>query len=182
LACVSSTELLHNEVSTIDDALMMIEKYPAVLQYRNNGSAPLYSECSYRCRSSIISKCIELYTEGLNDKAINVIIKRVNQSNWRVKSAVLSVIFAARPLSLYPSIYIRDDIRQDPFCRRLILNLLPRHIFTPIHESDYRDPNWEPRAAMIILLLHTKMKIRQQQSGQRQEVYVHSAALCMQLG
>jgi ankyrin repeat protein len=58
--------LLDNESSTIDIALMMIEKYPAALrQQSSNGQLPLHIECRNQRRSSIITKCIELYPEAL---------------------------------------------------------------------------------------------------------------------
>jgi ankyrin repeat protein len=57
--------LLSNELSSEEDALMLIEKYPAALQHHNDGLLPIHLECARRCRSSIISKCIELYPGGL---------------------------------------------------------------------------------------------------------------------
>jgi hypothetical protein len=58
--------LLVNRSSTIEDALMMMEKYPTALQHQSNqGSLPLHFECFSRCRSIIISKCIELYPEAV---------------------------------------------------------------------------------------------------------------------
>jgi ankyrin repeat protein len=59
--------LLMNESSSADDAVMMIEKYPAALQHQDLCERlPLHVECSKKCRSSIISKCIELYPEALS--------------------------------------------------------------------------------------------------------------------
>jgi ankyrin repeat protein len=61
--------LLWNKSSSMDDALMMIEKYPAALQHhtstRYQNYLPLHIECKSQCRSTIISKCIELYPEAL---------------------------------------------------------------------------------------------------------------------
>jgi hypothetical protein len=58
--------LLLSKSSSVEDALLMIEKYPAALQHRDyNGYLPLHMECDERCRSTIISKCIELFPEGL---------------------------------------------------------------------------------------------------------------------
>jgi ankyrin repeat protein len=58
--------LLWNDLSTIEDALMMIEEYPAALQQKNGeGQLPLHIECNNQCRSSIISKCVELYPDAL---------------------------------------------------------------------------------------------------------------------
>jgi hypothetical protein len=51
-----------------------------------------------------------------------------------------------------------DDFQEYPEYRRRILNLLPHHVFTPAHKSDYRDLNWQPRAAMMMLL--SQMKIQ----------------------
>jgi hypothetical protein len=61
--------LLSNNASSIEDELMMIEKYPAALQQTAGTSQnlPIHIEYKYRCRSSIILKCIELYPESLGD-------------------------------------------------------------------------------------------------------------------
>jgi hypothetical protein len=43
------------------------------------------------------------------------------------------------------------------------MNLLPHHVFTPTHEIDYRDLNWQSREAMMMLL--SQIKIQQQDSS-----------------
>jgi ankyrin repeat protein len=145
--------LLENQYSSVEDALMMIEKYPAALTCRNsNGNTPINIECKNACRAPIISKCIELCPQLLDNQVITIILGQVNQSNFHDFASVLSIVFAASPLSLYDrNIYIRNDIRHHPYYRRKLLNLLPRHVFTPTHDEDYRDLNWQPRAAMILL-------------------------------
>jgi ankyrin repeat protein len=167
--CLPLHRLLINMSSSMDDALMMIEKYPAALQHQNiSGYFPLHFECKYQCRSTILAKCIELYPEALTNEALYFIIQKVDESNFSRYAASLSIIFAARPLSLYDfelysqgHLFIGSDIRDDPYYRRLILNLLPRHVFTSTHDADYRDLNWQPRAAMMALF--SKIK-RQPQS------------------
>jgi ankyrin repeat protein len=63
---------LFEESSSIEDALMVIEKYSAALQQQNgNDDLPLHIECKNRCRSAIISKCIELYPEALKIAGMN---------------------------------------------------------------------------------------------------------------
>jgi uncharacterized membrane protein YiaA len=65
--CLPLHLLLANDLSMIDDALTMIEKYPAALQHRDKGGdLPLRYECMSQCRPSIIMRCIELYPEGLS--------------------------------------------------------------------------------------------------------------------
>jgi hypothetical protein len=151
--------LLSNQASSTEDALMMIEKYPEALRRRNvKGELPLYIECGRQCRSTVMSKCIELYAASLDDDAIPMLLRKFNKSNFYDYTTVLSIIFTARPMSLYPMFLAEGDNRIDPFCRRRILHLLPRHIFTPTHESDYRDLNWYPRAALMMLL--SQLKIR----------------------
>jgi hypothetical protein len=84
----------------------------------------------------------------------------VNKGNFLTYAPALSVIFTARPMSLYDrEASLKYDIRDDPHNRRRILNLLPRHVFTPIYDTDYRDLNWKLRAAMLMLL--SQMKIQQ---------------------
>lgn len=58
--------LLENESSSIEDALIMINSYPAALSIPNKyGFLPIHIECSYRCRSAVLSKCIEGCPESL---------------------------------------------------------------------------------------------------------------------
>jgi ankyrin repeat protein len=59
--------LLENPLSTVEDAMMMIEKFPEALEHRHSyGFLPLHLECMVQCRSPIISKCIELYPAALS--------------------------------------------------------------------------------------------------------------------
>jgi hypothetical protein len=153
--------LLWNEPPCVEIALRMIEEYPAALKHRNYiGHLPIHVECRTLCRSSILSKCIELYPDSLDERAIINIFKKINKSNISKFLSVLIIVFTARPMSLYEHYpNLNDDIRQDPYYRRRILHLLPHRVFTPTHESDYRDLNWQSRASMIMLL--SQMKIQQ---------------------
>jgi hypothetical protein len=152
--------LLWNESSAIEIALMVIEEYPAALQHQIHfGELPLHLECFCQCRSSIISKCIELYPETLDDQVIKIIIRKVSRANFNRYASVLSIIFTARPMSLYDhDAYVDNDIRDDPHYRRRILNLLPIDVFTSSHDADYRDLNWQPRTTMILLLSQIKIQ------------------------
>jgi ankyrin repeat protein len=59
--------LLGNRSSSIEDALMMMEMHPRALEVQQSyGYLPLHIEYYYGCRSAIISKCIELYPQGLS--------------------------------------------------------------------------------------------------------------------
>jgi ankyrin repeat protein len=160
--------VLENNASSTDDALMMIEKYPAALQYQDKYyELPVHIECRNKRRSSIIAKCIELYPESCDDVTITSIMIVVKECNFNRYTHVLSLVFAFRPMSLYDrEIYVEHDIRWFSYYRRRILHLLPHHVFTPTHDADYRDLNWQPRASMIMLL--SQMKI-QQQNGLQQE-------------
>jgi hypothetical protein len=52
--------------SSIENALTTIEQYPAALRHQSfKRSLPLHLECCGDCRSSVISKCIELFPESL---------------------------------------------------------------------------------------------------------------------
>jgi hypothetical protein len=152
--CLPLHNLLMNESSTVDDALMMIDKYPLALRRKSlYNELPIDIECRTQCRASILSKCIELYPQSLDAEAILVVMYNVDKSNFHSYLEVLSIIFAARPMSLYDrQTYVPDEILDNPYYRRRILHLLPRNVFTPTHESDFHDLNWTPRAAMILLL------------------------------
>jgi hypothetical protein len=153
--------LLSNRASSIDAALMVIKKYSAALKHQNRKSQlPLLIECYNQCRPDVMSTCIELYPEALDDSIIQTIIRKVNRGNLHDYLSLLSNIFVARPMSLYHRYAsVDNDIRKDLFCRRRILNLLPRNVFTPAHDTDHRDLNWQSRVAMMILL--SQMKIQQ---------------------
>jgi hypothetical protein len=154
--------LLWNYQSTIGDTLTMIERYPAALQHRDKyGYLPLHIESKNQCRPSIIMRCIELYPESVDDDIIASIFSKINEHNYHRGSGYRSVVtmnFPIRPMSLYPRASKINDIRTNPDYRRRILNLLPRHVFTSLHELDYRDLHWQPRAAMMMLL--SQMKIQ----------------------
>jgi ankyrin repeat protein len=150
--------------SSIDVELMMIEKYQAALQRRNNmGNLPIHIECSNRCRSTFILKCIELYPESLDDRVIISILNKINKFYFSefMMTSLLLIVVTVRPLSLYEHYPgINNDIRTDPHHRRRILNLLPHHVFTPTHDNDHRDLNWLPRAEVIMLLSQIKIQPR----------------------
>jgi hypothetical protein len=57
--------LLGSSASSIDDAVMMMEKYPAALHIKIAAVIYLHSECDYRRRCAVIAKCIELYPNSL---------------------------------------------------------------------------------------------------------------------
>jgi hypothetical protein len=140
--------LLRKKSSTVNDAQMMIDKYPELLQHWNHQGQscdrydhlPLHIECEYQCRSVIISKCIELYAEALDDQAISIIVEKSDENDFCALSSVLSIIFTARPMSLCDRYaFLQYDIRDDPYYRRRLLNMLPRKVLTPRHEADNRD-------------------------------------------
>jgi ankyrin repeat protein len=160
--CLPLHRLLMNLSSSTKDALLMIEKYPAALEHRGRrGQLAIHIERNRLCRESIISKCIELYPETFDNDVMVAILEKINKHSFPRYASVLSIMFTARPMSLYNhQPYVRNDIRKVPGCRRTILELLPRRVFTPTHDADYRDLNWQPRAA--ILMLFSQMKIKQQ--------------------
>jgi hypothetical protein len=144
---------------SVDFAMMIIEKYPAALKCQNfYRYTPLHIECNNQCRPAIVKKCIELFPELLDDKTINIIVFRAGVVTSPSFLTLFSIVFTVRPMSLYDSdILISNDIRRKPTFRRRVLSLLPRYVFTPTHEVDYRDLNWQPRVAMIMLLSQMKM-------------------------
>jgi hypothetical protein len=156
--------LLENRSSTIDLALMMIEKYPASLQHRSVGSyLPLYVECFSQCRAFLILTLLEMNPEPLDAKMIDAILNRAHKSDFHRYVPLLSIIFSTHPMKLYDaqSIIRSNDIRLDPYYRRRILKLLPRHINItdlPTHNADFRQLNWKPRAAMMMLLSQIKIQ------------------------
>jgi hypothetical protein len=138
-----------NHNATIDGLLILMESNPASLKYRcRSGYFPVQLECEDQRRPIIILKCIELNPRSL-ESAIQIIMKRINKRNFHMFSTALVAILSCYPMSLYDR--PRDDVRCIGYYRRKILHSLPRHIFTSIHESDYRDLHWQARAAMMML-------------------------------
>jgi hypothetical protein len=73
---------------------MMMEKYSAALRNPNEyGHLPLHVECSIRCRSAIILKCIELYSEALADAQGYLLLHRLldNESS-SIKDALMMMM------------------------------------------------------------------------------------------
>jgi ankyrin repeat protein len=100
--------LLQNVISSTDDLLIMIEKHPAVLRHQNNdGYLPLHFECSNKRRSSIISKCIQLYPESLNvntgagDIPWTLALRNVSSKNIYELRESLFLLLSACPASFY---------------------------------------------------------------------------------
>jgi hypothetical protein len=153
--------LIQNKSSMIEDVLLMMEKYQAALQQPNEfGHLPLQIECVYRCRPPVITRCIELYPDALDEKCVISIFSRINKRDFDEYTSTLSLVLAIHPMSLYDRQHdIEGDIRHDPTYRRRILNLLPRHVFSLTQKADYCYLNWEPRAAMMMLLSKIKIKI-----------------------
>jgi hypothetical protein len=150
--------LLINKTA-VECTLMLLQRCPTTALVCDGRSYfPIHFECFFHCRLSIVSKCIELCPESLDSNVFVIMCEKVNKKNFHELANVLSIIFTARPMRLYDqNTYTEGDIRLKTAHRRRILNnLLPRHVFTPLHESDYRDLNWQSRAAMITLLSQIK--------------------------
>jgi hypothetical protein len=156
--------LLKNRNSIVEDALMMMEKYPLALEDRDGTEElPLHIECYNRCRSIIISKCIELYPQAL-DRRIKFPGMSIDKSDYITYRSILSTIFTAPTLNWFerekhPTF---AKIRTNPDIRRRILHLLPHNVFDPTRVAYYRDLNWQHRSAMMMFLSQKKI---QQQSG-----------------
>jgi hypothetical protein len=138
---------------------MMINKYPEALKHEHHFHyLPIHIECSCQCRATIIEKCIELYPEGLDDQVFLIIVRslsvKLSLSSFHAYSPTLSIVLTLRPMCLYNDHDIRfyNAVRVSPYCRRKILSLLPRLIFTPRHDTDYRDLNWKYRGVITMLL------------------------------
>jgi hypothetical protein len=106
-----------------------------------------------------ISKCIKLRPDAIDFTTFNFIMTHVNRDNFHEYSLSLSIVLTALPLSFYYEyVYEYCEITKHSHFRRKILNLLPSTLFTLKHDTDYRDLNWQSRAAMIMLLLQIKIQ------------------------
>jgi len=152
--------LLQYSSSSIEDALMMMmEKYPAALQHRNqNTDLPLHIECENQCRSAIILRCIELYPEALDDKAILAMTSKLDMHTFPSYAPLLSSVFTAYPTWLYHTV---TNITRNAVLYRKVFNLLPAHVFEAHASLDanYRHMNWQPRAAIIMLLAKIHLQV-----------------------
>jgi hypothetical protein len=98
--------LLLNKLSVVDDVLMLMEKYPAALQHqKNDGDLLLHVECSNRCRSAIISKCIELYPRAL----AKVDMQRYLPLHQLLKNKASSIDDALMMIKMYPEALKHPD-------------------------------------------------------------------------
>jgi hypothetical protein len=162
--------LLYNQFSSTEDALMLLEKCPManmIMKGIQLSLLPVHMEAFNRCRLSVVTKCIELNPESLDELAIYLLIEKVIKSQCSDRTSILSIIFTTRPNYLYDQPNLQVDHRDNPGYRRSVLKLLPRHIFTPTHEADYQDLNWEPRSTIMMLLSQLKIKQLQQQLAQQ---------------
>jgi hypothetical protein len=153
-SCIQLYYLLRNANSSIDDVLLMIKKYHAMTS-RNlfqSEELPIHLEFAYRSRPSIIKKCIEIHPASANQRSVTRILSNIHNRNVSVGYSGLSLVFAANPSSLYDRGSNEDDLRHNPYFRRRILSLLPRHVFSPIHDADFAELNWQPRGAMLLFL------------------------------
>jgi hypothetical protein len=158
--------LLMNKLSCVNAALLIIDKYPGALKHRGNyGHLPYTFEHWYHFRPSILLKCIELYPESAGDNfEIFHIIRKLDKSNFHQYADVISVIIANNPWSAY------FCGGHDPYIHRRILNnIVPRHVFALTGDEDYRDLNWQVRAAMIMLLSQMKIQQLQKQQSRQQK-------------
>jgi hypothetical protein len=125
--------LLWNKSSSIACILIMIEKYPAALK---NGSALLPRvECVYKSKPSMISKCIailHLYPELLNQRVAFSLFNKINKSKLHACVHGMSILLTIYPMSFY--FHHSNDSGVDPHYRRLILKLLPRHVFGDMNQ------------------------------------------------
>jgi hypothetical protein len=164
-------KLLSNQLSSASDALAMIEAYPVAVKRRNGfGTLPFHIEFQTQRRPSILAKCVELYPESIDQIIFFKFIRKISQRNFSTFISVLSILFTARPMMLYDHHVSRDGIiTVDPYIRRKVLNnLLPRQVFTPTHDADYQDLNWQPRYAMMMFL--SQIKILQQRLSNKNAV------------
>jgi hypothetical protein len=142
----------------------MIDLYPSPVKHQNSfGDLPTHSECKFQCRPAIIAKLIELYPESCDNAVFEEVIPNVDTYNFHEFSSLLKIMYTFKPMSLYRRLGYVLDID----CRRRVLHLLPRHAFTPTHDVDYQDLNWQPRAAMMMIL--SQMKIHQSSREHQQE-------------
>jgi hypothetical protein len=170
--------LLSNQVSSIEDALMMIEKYPQALKLKNHSSwrstdldLPIHIECYMQCRPAVLSKCIELYPQSLNISdadgnipwivALNKMYLFSYDSVYELRKSLL-VLLLANPACLYQPlddpVIDKHPMMQDAGCRRLILNLPPSCLLSMEHKQAYHDLNWQPRSSLLHLWLQIRLK------------------------
>jgi hypothetical protein len=170
-------QLLSSSVSTIDDALMMIDKNPQALKHKNNSYystdmyLPIHIESSKGCRSAVLLKCIKLYPESLSvcdgdgDIPWTIALKKQFLFSYDIIRNLhmsLFTLLSAHPASFYhpPHDPLIDKLpmMKDPSSCRLILNLLPSCLSSAAHLQAYHDLNWQPRSSLLHLWLQIRLK------------------------
>jgi ankyrin repeat protein len=92
--------ILRRKSATVEQALMMLEKYQAAMYHKNKHSyLPLHIECMCQCRSVIIDKCIEVYEAILTADSVGNLPFHILASNF--SSTVDQIIMV---IDNYPAI------------------------------------------------------------------------------
>jgi tetratricopeptide (TPR) repeat protein len=193
--------LLSNQVSSIEDALTMIDKYPQALKLRNNNSnrstdlvLPIHIECSKQCRPTVLSKCIALFPQSLavcdadGDIPWTITLNKLFLFSYErvfMSRKSLFILLSAHPASFYhpphdPWIN-RHPMMQAPASCRLILNLLPSCLSSAAHLQAYHDLNWQPRCSLLQLWLQIRLKSDQVNSRSSLEQLLSMTEPCHQL-
>jgi hypothetical protein len=161
--------ILRNPASSSSLAELIIDKYPAALHNSDHhGNLPIHIECNSRCRSAIISKCIELYPEALSVSTHTGLIpwtsalSTMNKTRKVGMMKSLSILLSAHPESFYhpprDPIINKLAMMQDPLWRRMILNLLPSCLSSASHVQSHHDLNWQSRCSLLHLWLQIRLK------------------------
>jgi hypothetical protein len=171
--CLPLHRVLANPASSTAVALFMIEKDPETLRHGTlRDQLPIHVECQKQCRSSVISRCIQLYPESLSKCStsgslpLTRALCKVTYENIHQKRKSLGILLSSHPASFYhpPDDPMIDKfyMMRDPLCRRLILNLYPSCLSSAAHLQAYHDLNWEPRCSLLHLWIQLCMRVRQQ--------------------
>jgi hypothetical protein len=157
--------------STVDLMLTIIEKYPAAVEHQNrDGNLPIHIECSFRCRSEVVCRCLSLYpqsAEMINQNGETPLAAAFNKilrgpANTYSYLPALSLLVKLNPVSFTkllmntPHLNIRNFLT-----RRILWNLAADDTaLSPEYLLDKHNLNWKPRSRLICLLLQPQLRRR----------------------
>jgi hypothetical protein len=158
-----------NSSSSEVAAVMVMEKYPAALLFRDDeGNLPIHMECKNRFSPAVISRCAELCPESLSwfdyypsgDIPWSIALRRMEEHEVSYDRQLLSMIVFP-PVSLYQplndplidKLFMKYD--GDRHHQRMILNMHPTCLSSAPadHLQAYHDLNWQPRCSLVHLWL-----------------------------
>jgi hypothetical protein len=177
--------LLHccqsNESSSVEVALMLMEKYPAELQHTNKyDDLPIHLECKKQCRVAVIRRCFEIYPHSVMEiedgyiHPMELILWRIgttaNRYNTHRFIPVLSFLVQVNPIAFVelvcsPRPNSSSLENYDLRMQRILMNLISGNMLSEEMRKVQRNFNWHPRSSLLYLMLQLVASVQKVKSA-----------------